>query len=227
MPTSLYFIHALSPIHCGTGQAIAGVDLPIAREKPTGIPLIPGSSLKGVLRASPSGYEQDADASAKDLHLAAFGPDTANAADYAGAVQFSDANLLLLPMRSLRATFAWVTAPYLLKRLARDLAESGADWSPPSIEPNDDECLVAGERLTVALAGRNRVVFEDFDFAPRQEKSLEPLAQQLGSALFGANAEEDIKHLSERLCIVSDDVMRVLLRLGMEVTTRNRIDSET
>ena len=42
---ALLFLHALSPLHAGTGQGIGAIDLPIAREKATGIPYLPGSSL--------------------------------------------------------------------------------------------------------------------------------------------------------------------------------------
>jgi CRISPR-associated protein Cmr4 len=45
-----YLLHALSPLHAGTGQAVDIVDLPIARMESTRIPLVPGSSIKGVLR---------------------------------------------------------------------------------------------------------------------------------------------------------------------------------
>ena len=50
MNAQLLFTHALSPLHAGTGQGIGVIDLPIAREKATGIPYLPGSSLKGTLR---------------------------------------------------------------------------------------------------------------------------------------------------------------------------------
>src|SRR5687768_9047061 len=116
MTTLLTLIHALTPLHAGTGQAVGAIDLPIARERPTGIPLLPGSSLKGALRAR----TQD-----PAWKTAIFGPDTPNASDHAGAVQFSDAHLLLLPVRSLWGTFAWVTSPYLLQRFSRDLREAG------------------------------------------------------------------------------------------------------
>ena len=43
-------IYTLTPTHCGTGQAAGAVDLPIAREAHTGLPLIPASSLKGIAR---------------------------------------------------------------------------------------------------------------------------------------------------------------------------------
>jgi hypothetical protein len=46
----LILLHALTPLHVGTGQAVANVDLPIAREKATGFPIVPASALKGVLR---------------------------------------------------------------------------------------------------------------------------------------------------------------------------------
>lgn len=224
MANHLYLVHALSPVHCGTGQAVSGIDLPIARERPTGIPLIPGSSLKGVLRASPLGH--DAQGAAVDLHLAAFGPDTSNAAEYAGAVQFSDANLLCLPIRSVRGTFAWVTSPYMLRRLARDVAETGTSWSVPGLEVGDEQCLVTGSRLVLQSGTQKRVVFEDFDFEPKEEPRLAALAKQIGGALHpkdGAAAT----HFVERVCVVSDDVMHVLLRVGMEVTARNRIDNDT
>ena len=51
MTTHLTLVHAMSPLHAGTGHSVGAIDLPIARERPTGIPLIPGSSLKGALRA--------------------------------------------------------------------------------------------------------------------------------------------------------------------------------
>ena len=46
----LLFIQALSPIHAGTGQGVGVIDNPIAREKSTDIPFIPGTTIKGVLR---------------------------------------------------------------------------------------------------------------------------------------------------------------------------------
>jgi CRISPR-associated protein Cmr4 len=50
MLTRPFLLHALSPLHSGTGQAADIIDLPTARMKATGIPFLPGSSIKGVLR---------------------------------------------------------------------------------------------------------------------------------------------------------------------------------
>src|SRR5260370_29440413 len=117
MNAQLTFVHALSPLHAGTGQGVGVIDLPIAREKATGLPFLPGSSLKGPLRASLAD---------KDLRNAIFGPETTeiNPEDnYASSVQFSDQRLLLLPVRSLAGTFAWVTSLFVLRRLLRDIED--------------------------------------------------------------------------------------------------------
>ena len=76
---ALVFLHALSPLHAGTGQGIGAIDLPIAREKATGIPYLPGSSLKGVLRDRAASWDPD-------TRFAVFGPDTESASEHAGAV---------------------------------------------------------------------------------------------------------------------------------------------
>jgi CRISPR-associated protein Cmr4 len=227
MSVHLLLLQALSPIHCGTGQAISGIDLPIAREKPTGIPLIPGSSIKGVLRAQPGGYDLTTESpSATPIHIAAFGPEVANASEHAGAVQFGDAHLLFLPIRSVRGTFAWVTSPYLLKRFSRDLQERGFDRAP-TLALQDQEALVTGTRLVIQVQSQDRVVFEDFDFRTRASQELNTFARRFGEYLFGQQAQEDIQHFVDRVCVVSDDVMRVLARVGMEIVARNRISNDT
>ncbi|MCD4655089.1 type III-B CRISPR module RAMP protein Cmr4 [bacterium] len=43
-------IYTLTPTHCGTGQASGAVDLPIAREAHTALPILPATTLKGVVR---------------------------------------------------------------------------------------------------------------------------------------------------------------------------------
>ena len=48
--SGLLFLHAQTAIHPGSGTALGVVDLPVQRERHTQWPVIPGSSLKGVLR---------------------------------------------------------------------------------------------------------------------------------------------------------------------------------
>src|SRR5213080_58743 len=108
MQAKMLFAHALSPLHAGTGQGVGVIDLPIAREKATGLPFLPGSSVKGGLRDL---------APDDDKHRRIFGPRTDNAEEHASSAHFSDQRLLALPVRSLAGTFAWVTSPYILRRL--------------------------------------------------------------------------------------------------------------
>src|SRR5690349_23955205 len=105
-----YLLHALSPLHAGTGQSVGLIDLPIARLRATNIPFVPGSSLKGVLR------EARRSLPAAEWE-ALFGPlrevpgaegDEAREGDHAGALVVGDARLVALPVRSFLGTFAWV-----------------------------------------------------------------------------------------------------------------------
>lgn len=215
MNVRLLFLHALSPIHCGTGQAVGGIDLPIAREKPTNIPLVPGSSLKGTLRARSKPDD--------GMQTTVFGPDTEHASDHAGSVQFSDANLVFLPVRSVCGTFAWATSPYLLRRLLRDAAEAGVNALGTAKIPQPNSVNVAcvvGEKLKAG----DKVVFEDFDFEPVKDPLVDVIARAVAPLVF---EETDRKFFMERICVVHDDVMSVLLRTSMEVVARNQLDPET
>src|SRR5437870_13133969 len=129
MNARLLFIYAISPLHAGTGQGVGVIDLPIAREKATGIPFLPGSSVKGTLR------DLCKDPKKEDV----FGPETTNADEFAGAAQFADQRLLMLPIRSLAGTFAWVTSPYLLKRFLRDAKDANPKASPQLAAPSVDD----------------------------------------------------------------------------------------
>lgn len=220
MNTRLLCLHARSAIHCGTGQAIGGIDLPIAREKPTNIPLVPGSSIKGVLRAIVD--DRDDRHAKHGVHIDAFGPRTENASDHAGGLQFGDLRLAFLPVRSARGTFAWVTCPYLLRRVARDAKEASCDVGPwQKLDVSEDrKCLVTpGSRLVTD----RRVAFEDFDFEALESRDLAAVADKLAPLLLDA---EDAALLAARVCVVSDDVMSVLLLTCTEVTTRIRLDPD-
>jgi hypothetical protein len=54
MRSSPVLLHTLSPLHAGTGRAADIIDLPTARMKATGIPIVPGSFIKGC-SATPAG----------------------------------------------------------------------------------------------------------------------------------------------------------------------------
>jgi CRISPR-associated protein Cmr4 len=231
MTAKLLFVHALSSLHPGTGQSAGVIDLPIAREVATGIPYLPGSSLKGVLRDHCSADER------KDL----FGPELAgpNSAgsdvnSHAGAAVFTDQRLLLLPVRSLAGTFAWVTSPFVLQRFRRDCLNLGLPGLPTDAIPAGEltQARVTGTSLLrVGQGDARKVYLEDLDLSYSVAGSANSWADWLKPRLFPApngqpNEWQDA--FVKRFCIVHDDVFSFLLATAMEILARNQLtDAKT
>jgi len=220
MNAKLLLVHALSPLHAGTGQGVGVIDLPIAREKATQIPFLPGSTLKGVFRDACSDDEKC---------IRVFGPKTTNADDHAGAVVFTDARLLLLPVRSLKGVFAWVTSPLLLRRLVRDARDVQGLSLPAQIPAPADEktCMVSDQNcgLTMMAGGVQKVILEDLLLDPTLSKDILDWADKLGKALFPQDTEWQ-KELNARLCVVSDNTLSFLLETATEITARIRLKEQ-
>ena len=217
MPTAYrYFLHALSPLHAGTGQGTGVIDMPIAREKATGIPYLPGSSVKGTLR------DQFAGTPSEEL---IFGPPTERADEFAGAAQFADARLLLLPIRSLRGTFAWVTSPYILNRFAREIKDTNGK-PPPSVSVSSEKtCLVSSSQA--AILYNNQVVIEDLDLAAIADEGAKTWAEWIGTHAFSGDDAAYPTMLTERLCVVHDNMLTFLLTTATEVVARIRLKEDT
>lgn len=217
MSTRLTFVHALSPLHAGIGQGAGVIDLPIAREKSTGLPFLPGSSLKGALRAL-CGDEKKC----KQI----FGPGTTDSdpnSDYASSIQFSDQRLLLLPIRSLAGTFAWVTSLYVLRRLVRDLKDIGLN--PPASIPSpkqNEHCYIDRTRSKITLSGK--VFLEDLDLTPQNEDAT-AWASWIGPKVFSDPIWQQM--LAERFCVIHDDVFNFLIDTATEITTRIKLKEES
>ncbi|GIX07836.1 MAG: type III-B CRISPR module RAMP protein Cmr4 [Candidatus Poribacteria bacterium] len=212
----LSFVHALSPLHPGTGQGTGAVDLPVAREKATGLPYLPGSSLKGTLR----------DASTEPMRTKLFGPDRTNAPDHAGTVQITDQRLLLLPVRSLRGTFAWTTSPFLLRRLTRDASQTEVGQPPalPTVQALD-RCLTPKESLL--CLSPSQVVLEDLDLNVQggQESLTEAWARWIGERVFPDDTDWQ-GELVSRFLIVHDDLLGFLLETALEVFSRIALEED-
>ena len=46
----ILYVFTRTPLHVGAGASVGAIDQPVQRERHTGFPIIPGSSIKGVLR---------------------------------------------------------------------------------------------------------------------------------------------------------------------------------
>lgn len=227
MLAHLTFVHALSSLHAGTGQGSGVIDLPIAREKATGLPYLPGSSLKGALRTHcPESFEINMAGRKKTVYRTQiFGSENAeNGSNSAGTIQISDQRLLLLPVRSLAGTFAWVTSPYVLRRLLRDLHDLGLNDAPlevPNTVQELQSCAVDMKvcQLLADTAGQ-KVYLEDLDLQAHDDPAVAAWADWLAQRLFPVEEEDWRQMLRERLCIVHDDLLGFLLETATEITAR-------
>ncbi|MDP2361402.1 MAG: type III-B CRISPR module RAMP protein Cmr4 [bacterium] len=208
-----FFLHALSPVHVGVGQAIGVVDLPIQREKATHLPYVPGSGLKGVLRDE---FKDPA------IQKTLFGPDRINENDkaHAGALAFGDAHLLILPVRSLVGVVAFATSPFLLSRYAQAARRGEVVVDVPSIDlpVKEEEGWVTKD---CSLSLNNQVVLEDADVSVMECEAAQNWAVHLAERL---HEKEFRPHFTRRFIIVSDSVLSYLADTGTDVRARVRID---
>ncbi|CAM4079671.1 type III-B CRISPR module RAMP protein Cmr4 [Deinococcus marmoris] len=207
-----YFLHAVTPLHAGTGQGIRDIDMPIIRETSTQLPFLPGSSVRGVLRA----------ASAPEDREAVFGPEHDNAHAHAGAVSVSDARLLLFPVRSVMTTFAYLTSPYLLARYRRDatLLERGQDC--PTIPDVGGAAMVTSDSGLLS-PGTSRVLLEDWELDCASDGRVDAWADHLTDAVFD---DEWRPFLRARLAVVPDALLTQLALTSTDVQARIRLDPQ-
>lgn len=57
MTTKILYLFTRTPLHVGSGSSVGAIDLPIQRERHSRHPIIPGSSIKGVLRYTASSLD--------------------------------------------------------------------------------------------------------------------------------------------------------------------------
>ncbi|QQP92189.1 type III-B CRISPR module RAMP protein Cmr4 [Skermanella sp. TT6] len=213
---SLLFLHALSGLHPGSGAALDAIDLPVQRERHTDWPVIPGSSLKGVLRAATRPAEEP-----RQDWYSVFGPETAEADKHGGALALTDARLLAFPVRSIKGVFAWVTCPAVLHRFRRDAALAGCAAELPGVPTvADHTVLCAAGNLTV---DGETAILEEFDF--RRAGDPGDWAAALAARVTDDAAVRE--RMRGYLAILSDDDFTHFARYATEVTARIGLDAET
>lgn len=215
MKSRLYHLHALSALHCGTGQSAGVVDLPIARDRATNLPLVPGSSLRGVLRDSFSAE----DGKETPLEKTLFGPRSIGGADdaHAGALAVGDAHLLLLPIRALAGIVAYATCPFILKRYA---ADAKIDTKVPV--PAETQAVHAQNNLNKLS---DKIVLEDLDLTPDHQPEADAWATSIAEAVFTEDTEAQ-NDLKRRFLILPDAVFSFLAETSTEIRARIAIDKD-
>ncbi|MFA0745382.1 MAG: hypothetical protein LASZOEIN_002193 [Candidatus Fervidibacter sp.] len=227
---AMLFLYCETPVHAGTGTSLSIVDLPIQRERITGLPIVQASSLKGVLRAETLSIlkrkgEQNAEEKVKVL----FGPEPkpGQASDHAGCVSPHDARLLLFPIRSLVGVFAWATCPFVLERFKREMIAAGFQigWQVPN-PANSQQALVAHDDTIVA---DGKVVLEEFAFKAQPSEETKSIAEWLAKNAFPQSPEYKPFRdwLPKRFVILPDDAFRDFTQLATEIQTRVQLKKET
>jgi len=209
-------LFARTPVHVGAGNSVGAVDSPVMRERHTRIPIIPGSSLKGVLADLwNDDYEKVNEKTVRKSDTTSswlFGNESDDAAS-AGALLIGEARVLAFPVRSAKGMFAWVTCPLALRRFKR---ETGAAFDIPEIK---GENAFASQTLEI----KGNIILEEYVFKiigmpkPDLLEELKPLV-----------ANDSVwEGISDQLVIVSDEIFQHFCEHACEVVTRIRIDDET
>lgn len=221
------FLYAVSPVHMGAGQAIDVIDNPIQREKHTGHPCFAGSGIKGAVRHSFKALAKDKhqedvmDGLVKTL----FGPESGGNDLHAGAVSFGDAQLVALPIRSLKGGYVYATCPQALARAQRLLMLTGAKSNWPALNVAEGNCLLTNPRLL----SDDKLHLEAFEYTAKISEELAATAADIAAKALPQQAEYEFfrEKLADDLIVLSDTDFAYFAKNAMLVEPHVRIDPET
>lgn len=215
------FLYAVSPVHMGAGQAVDVIDNPIQRERHTGHPCFAGSGIKGAVRHS---FEALGGDKTHIDHL--LGPDSTRTSDlHAGAVSFGDAQLVALPVRSLKGGYVYVTCPQALARAQRLLSLTGVPVTWPALAVSEGYCLLHNPELM----SQDKLHLEAFEYTAQVSEDLARLAAGLADKALPDSKEYEFfrNKLAADLVVLSDTDFAYFSRHAMLVEPHVRINPET
>lgn len=221
------FLICETPLHVGTGSDLGVVDLPIQRERHTGFPKIESSSLKGAMRH----HIENADT--KSQVELVFGPEQGDL--HAGALGFSDARLLLFPVKSVKGVFAYITCCRVLQQFERDVKLTDESFKITGLDKlthhQSPDGMMEGIYLSdsTKLKVGNYVMLEEYTFkAVKKELKVgeKNLGDFLGAQLFEKDEYWKDK-VSQDIIVLSDNDFGDFVNLSTEVITRTKIDNKT
>lgn len=217
-----YWLHAVSPLHVGSGRGEGYIDLPLQREKATQFPIVPGTAVKGVLRDYYEKLGDYKDESVKNV----FGTP-----EKSGDLVFTDARLVCLPLASIYGTFAWCSSALVLRRLARDLEMANLNSASPSAikKVKDQEMEVSPQTplaKCVLADGERNAYLEDLEFKAVESSSAGEWARWIADHVFPHSDDPWRAEFRQRFAVLNDDVFSFLCQTATEVQAHICIDDE-
>jgi CRISPR-associated protein Cmr4 len=236
MRKEYYLLKVLTPLHIGAGQGLGHVDLPIVREAHTNFPYIPGTSLKGALRnleinqvarargEKPSQVEErltknkfdqkeeDILRLAKIFGVAGEGAEEGKEVG-AGKVLFSDAFIVLFPVKSAKGIFSLTTCPYVINRFFELL---GIDQRVKDVPEGKVKVLSTKDHRNLI---NNKLLLEEFVFEAEESEELKKFVELVGTFV----GEENKRRI---VCVNDTDFMDFVSNYT-EVQTHIKIDLDT
>lgn len=212
------FLLAESPIHAGDKPEAEGdIDLPIQKDNATGFPVVRGSTVRGSLRQLSRANELEVE----EL----FGSEPDNPDPKPGILNISDFDALLCPVRTLTGFFAWVTTPYLLQNLQRNLQLCGSAERIPIPVSGDKVLVASGSRLL----SKGKISLEETVFPATESPELATLGLWIAQkALPASDTYNFLKGMAvTNIALIPDEVFQKLLPLVLPVFARIRIDPIT
>ena len=148
--------------------------------------------------------------------------------DRAGSLAFTDARLLLFPVKSMKGVFVWITCEQVLNKFAADMAITGTPLANLEAIKNekvsDGNALVASNMPMVNTA----LVLEEYAFEASVNSAVKAFAVALSETVF---VDPNLSYwkglLQNNLVVLSNNDFRDFTLMSTEVITRTKIDNET
>ncbi|PIE66301.1 MAG: type III-B CRISPR module RAMP protein Cmr4 [Desulfobacterales bacterium] len=224
MKMQIYFMQTRSGLHCGIGQGLSDIDQPVARHSITGHPLVPGTTIKGVLR------EYFEECNEQELFAAAFGGLKKGESDFASALAFTDSQLITLPARSYYGTYAHVSTPQILHFVKDEMIRAGFKDLPEipqfPLSQETSEYHAAVSKNSRLLRGKTKtLLLEELDLLVDvlSSKETDKWGELLAKQLFPDDTEGQ-KFFKEGFVLVDNDVLDFLCETALPVAAHNRIN---
>lgn len=152
--------------------------------------------------------------------------------DRAGCIAFTDARLLLFPVKSMKGVFVWLTCPQVLSKFAADMGVAQVEIpfleKVKALEVASGKAVAASDNTLIQHKDGQSVVLEEYAFDATVSDELKQFADALAKTVF---AGKDMAYwrqlLHTNLILLNNTDFRDFTEMSTEVITRIKIDNET